>query len=41
MHEAFLPTPDGGFDVLDRRMISMVPQPSAVARIILARQTCF
>lgn len=24
-----------------RRMISAVPQPSAVARMILARQTCF
>jgi hypothetical protein len=30
-----------GFDLPDRRMISVVPQPSAVARMILARQTCF
>ena len=28
-------------DLPDRRMISAVPQPSAVARMILARQTCF
>ena len=25
----------------DRRMISKVPQPSAVARMMLARHTCF
>ena len=30
-----------GFDLPDRRMISAVPQPSAVARMILARHTCF
>jgi hypothetical protein len=30
-----------GFDFPDRRMISAVPQPSAVARITLARHTCF
>jgi hypothetical protein len=30
-----------GFDLPDRRMISVVPQPSAVARMMLARQTCF
>src|SRR5262245_54345152 len=30
-----------GFDLPDRRMISAVPQPSAVARMMLARQTCF
>src|SRR5580704_500507 len=30
-----------GFDLPDRRMISAVPQPSAVARITLARHTCF
>src|SRR6516225_4126363 len=30
-----------GLALPDRRMISVVPQPSAVARMILARQTCF
>ena len=30
-----------GLDLPVRRMISAVPQPSAVARTILARQTCF
>ena len=30
-----------GFETPARRMISAVPQPSAVARIIRARQTCF
>jgi hypothetical protein len=30
-----------GLALPDRRMISAVPQPSAVARMILARQTCF
>ena len=30
-----------GFDLPARRMISAVPHPSAVARMILARQTCF
>jgi hypothetical protein len=30
-----------GFDLPDRRIISAVPQPSAVARITLARHTCF
>src|SRR2546430_7257775 len=30
-----------GFDLPDRRMSSAVPQPSAVARITLARHTCF
>ena len=30
-----------GFDLPVRRTISTVPQPSAVARMILARQTCF
>src|SRR5262249_17466606 len=30
-----------GFDLPDRRLISAVPQPSAVARMMLARQTCF
>ena len=30
-----------GFDLPDRRMISAVPQPSAVARTMLARHTCF
>jgi hypothetical protein len=29
-----------GFDLPERRMISVVPQPSAVARMILARHTC-
>ena len=33
--------PTTGFDLPDRRMISAVPQPSAVARITLARHTCF
>src|SRR6266705_5397099 len=30
-----------GFALPDRRMISAVPQPSAVARMIWARHTCF
>jgi hypothetical protein len=30
-----------GFDLLDRRMISAVPQSSAVARMMAARHTCF
>jgi hypothetical protein len=30
-----------GFDLPDRRIISAVPQPSAVARMMLARHTCF
>ena len=30
-----------GLALPDRRMISAVPQPSAVGRMILARQTCF
>ena len=30
-----------GFDLPNRRIISAVPQPSAVARMMLARQTCF
>src|SRR5215213_260680 len=30
-----------GFDTPARRMIAFVPSPSAVARMILARQTCF
>src|SRR2546429_9540545 len=30
-----------GFALPDRPMISAVPQPSAVARITLARHTCF
>ena len=30
-----------GFDTPARRMISAVPQPSAEARMIAARQTCF
>src|SRR5258706_9951678 len=30
-----------GFDLPERRMISAVPQPSAVARMMLARHTCF
>src|SRR5262245_8532430 len=30
-----------GFALPDRRMISVVPQPSAVARMIWARHTCF
>ena len=30
-----------GFDLPERRMISAVPQPSAVARIMFARHTCF
>ena len=30
-----------GFDTPARRMISAVPQPSPVARMIRARQTCF
>jgi len=30
-----------GLDTPARRMISIVPQPSAVARMIRARQTCF
>jgi hypothetical protein len=39
-HEARLPCPHHRLRP-DRRMISVVPQPSAVARMILARQTCF
>jgi hypothetical protein len=34
-------TPITGLALPDRRVISVVPQPSAVARMILARQTCF
>jgi hypothetical protein len=30
-----------GFDLPERRMISEVPQRSAVARMMLARHTCF
>ena len=30
-----------GLDLPDRRIISVVPQPSAVARMMLARQKCF
>jgi hypothetical protein len=30
-----------GFDLPDRHMISAVPQPSAVARMMVARHTCF
>ena len=30
-----------GFDLPDRRIISVVPKPSAVARMMLARHTCF
>jgi hypothetical protein len=30
-----------GFDLPERSMISAVPQPSAVARMMLARHTCF
>jgi hypothetical protein len=30
-----------GFDLPDRRMISAVPQPSAVARMLAARHTFF
>jgi hypothetical protein len=30
-----------GFDFPDRPITSKVPQPSAVARMMLARQTCF
>jgi hypothetical protein len=30
-----------GFDTPARRMTSAVPQPSAVAKMIRARQTCF
>ena len=30
-----------GFDLPDRRIISAVPQPSAVARMMLTRQMCF
>ena len=30
-----------GFDTPARRMIAAVPQPSAVARMICTRQTCF
>jgi hypothetical protein len=30
-----------GFDLPDRRMISAVPQPAAVARMMAARYTCF
>ena len=30
-----------GLDLPERRMISAVPQPSAVARMMLARHTCF
>jgi hypothetical protein len=30
-----------GLAVPERRMVSAVPQPSAVARMILARHTCF
>jgi hypothetical protein len=30
-----------GLALPDRRMISVVPQPSSVARMISARQTCF
>jgi len=30
-----------GLALPDRRMISDVPQPSAIARMVLARQTCF
>jgi len=40
-HEPRLPPPYTGLALPDRRMISAVPQPSAVARMILARQTCF
>ena len=29
-----------GFDLPERPMIAVVPQPSAVARMILARQAC-
>ena len=31
----------GGFDLPDRRTISAVPQPSAVARSMAPRHTCF
>src|ERR1700737_1461618 len=30
-----------GFDLPERRMIAAVPQPAGVARMILARHTCF
>ena len=40
-HESRLPSPDHGFDLPERRMISAVPQPSAVARMMWARHTCF
>jgi hypothetical protein len=30
-----------GFDLPERRMISAVPQPSALARMMVARHTCF
>ena len=39
-HEAPLPAPDAGLGHAARRMISIVSQPSAVARMIRARQTC-
>jgi hypothetical protein len=40
-HEPLLPAPTPGFETPARRIISAVPQPSAVARMIRARQTCF
>jgi len=39
--EPHLSCPHTGFDLPERRMISAVPQPPAVASIISARRTCF
>ena len=40
-HEPLLPAPHSGLETPAQRMISAVPQPSAAARMIRARQTCF
>jgi hypothetical protein len=40
-HEPGLPSPHPGWDFPERRMISAVLQPSAVAIMMLARHTCF
>ena len=41
MNRAYQRHTTTGLALPDRRVISVVPQPSAVARMILARQTCF
>ena len=42
LHEPFLPAPDAGLrDLPVRRMILLVPTPSALKRMIAARQACF